>query len=86
MIGDDKIILNHLIIKVYYKVYNTLGPGLLEKAYQKALEIELSKNHKVEYEKRFDVLYEQEIVSTYVPDLLVNGNLTADCPAVAGSR
>ena len=29
------------IIKSYYKVYNTLGYGFLEKVYQKALLIEL---------------------------------------------
>jgi len=31
------------IIKAFYKVYNTLGYGFLEKVYQKALLIELRK-------------------------------------------
>lgn len=70
------------IIKDYYKVYNTLGPGFLEKAYQRALEIELSKNYKVESEKGFDVLYEQELVSTYVPDLLVNDKVIIEVKAI----
>ena len=33
--------LTEQIIKAYYKVYNTLGYGFLEKVYQNALEIEL---------------------------------------------
>jgi GxxExxY protein len=32
------------IIKAYYKVYNTLGFGFLEKVYENALIIELKKN------------------------------------------
>lgn len=32
------------IIKFFYKVYNTLGYGFLEKVYENALIIELKKN------------------------------------------
>ena len=32
------------VIKSYYKVYNTLGYGFLEKVYENALAIELKKN------------------------------------------
>lgn len=32
------------IIKSYFKVYNTLGYGFLEKVYENAMKIELQKN------------------------------------------
>ena len=71
------------IIKAYYKIYNTLGPGLLEKAYQRALGIELNKNHKVDYEKSFDVIYDEEVVSTYIPDLLIDNRVIIETKAVS---
>jgi len=37
------------IIRCYYKVYNTLGYGFLEKVYENALKLELEKaGHKVD--------------------------------------
>lgn len=35
--------ITELIIKAFYKVYNTLGYGFLEKVYRNALTIELRK-------------------------------------------
>ena len=35
--------ITELIIKAFYKVYNTLGYGFLEKVYENAMRIELSK-------------------------------------------
>ena len=32
-----------LILKAFYKVYNTLGYGFLEKVYENAMKIELSR-------------------------------------------
>lgn len=70
------------IIKAFYKVHDTLGPGFLEEAYHKALFVELSKYFKVEMEKEFPVVYETKIVSKYVPDLLVEGKIIIEVKAV----
>ena len=49
------------IIKAFYKVHDTLGPGFLEEAYHNALIIELKKHFtNIESEKEFLVLYESK--------------------------
>lgn len=67
------------------QVLNTLKPGLNEKAYENALVIELKKRgHTVEQQRRFDVLYDGQLVDTLVPDLLVDGLVVVD-PKVASA-
>ncbi|HVS51911.1 MAG TPA: GxxExxY protein [Opitutaceae bacterium] len=67
------------IIGAAMKVLNTLKPGLDEKAYENALVIELRKRgHRVDQQKRFDVLYEGQLVDTLVPDLIVDDLVVAD--------
>ena len=64
--------LTEKIIKAFYKVYNTLGYGFLEKVYLNALLIELLKmGLKTEKEKRVLVFYEGQIVGDYNADLTV---------------
>ncbi len=47
------------IIKAFYKVYNTLGYGFLEKVYENAMIIELKKmDSTVIQQKNIRVLYE----------------------------
>lgn len=66
--------LTNLVIKAFYKVYNTLGYGFLEKVYLNALYYELLKlGLKVEKEKRVLVYYEGEVVGDYYADLTVEG-------------
>lgn len=61
------------IIKCYYKVYNTLGYGFLERVYERALAIELSKaGFEVKCQFPINVFYDNEIVGEYYADLLVN--------------
>jgi GxxExxY protein len=58
------------IIKAFYKVYNTLGYGFLEKVYENALYIELIKmGYSVDKQKRVYVYYEGEVVGDYLSDL-----------------
>lgn len=80
--GTDKIIhseLRQAVIGAAMKVLNTLKPGLDEKAYENALAIELRKRgHGVDRQKRFDVLYEGQVVDTLVPDLIVDDLVIAD--------
>ena len=60
------------IINAYYKVYNTLGYGFLEKVYENSLVAALRKSGlKVEQRKNIKVYYETEEVGDYYADLLV---------------
>jgi GxxExxY protein len=61
------------IIKCFYKVYNTLGYGLLEKVYENAFAIELRKiGFEVKCQFPINVYYESEIVGDYYADIIVN--------------
>jgi len=60
------------IISAFYKVYNTLGYGFLEKVYLNALLIELTKmGLNATKEKRVLVYYEGQVVGDYNADLTV---------------
>jgi GxxExxY protein len=61
------------IIKAFYKVYNELGFGFLEKVYQNALFLELiSMDLHCEKQKQIKVYYNGQIVGEYFADLFVN--------------
>ena len=65
--------LTEKIINAFYKVYNTLGYGFLEKVYENALYHELESNGLVvEKQKQIKVLYEGKKVGDYFADLVVN--------------
>ena len=71
--------LSHSIVGAAITVLNKLKPGLNEKAYENALVIELIKRgHIIEQQRRFDVLYDDIVVDTLVPDLLVDGRVIVD--------
>jgi GxxExxY protein len=60
------------IIGAFYKVYNTLGYGFLEKVYRNAMLIELRRlGLNAESEKRVLVHYGGEIVGDYHADLTI---------------
>jgi GxxExxY protein len=64
--------ITELIIKAFYKVYNTLGYGFLEKVYENALLIELTEmGLLVEKQKKIQVFYEKKEVGVYFADLTV---------------
>ncbi len=61
------------VINVFYKVYNTLGYGFLEKVYENAMRVELRKSgFFVEQQKNIKVFYENEMIGDYYADLLIN--------------
>ncbi len=61
-----------LIIKAFYKVYNTLGHGFLEKVYENSMAIELKKmGLGVSQQVKIDVFYDGEKVGNYFADLVV---------------
>ena len=62
-----------LIIKAFYKVYNHLGYGFLEKVYQNSLLIELRRlNLDCQPLYPIDVFYEKLKVGFYIADIIVN--------------
>jgi len=64
--------ITELIIKAFYKVYNTLGYGFLEKVYENAMLIELEEiGLLVEKQKHIKVYYDKKEVGEYFADLLV---------------
>jgi GxxExxY protein len=61
------------IIKCFFKVYNTLGFGFLEKVYQNALLIELrNEGFQCESQYPIKVYYEHKLVGDYYADIIVN--------------
>ncbi len=72
------------IIKAFYKVYNTLGYGFLEKVYENAMAIELRKmGFDYRQQQRIKVYYENEIVGDYYADLIVNDSVIVELKASA---
>lgn len=70
------------IIKIFYKEYNTLGYGFLEKVYENAMFYELDKNGFFsEKQKRLDVFYEDQKVGVYFPDIIVDGKIIIELKA-----
>lgn len=62
-----------LIIKAFYKVYNHLGYGFLERVYQNALLIELRKlQFGCQPLYPIDVFYDNCKVGFYIADIIVN--------------
>jgi GxxExxY protein len=72
------------IIGAAYKVHSTLGPGLLESAYEVCLEYELlKKGFKVERQKPLPVVYEEvKLDAGYRIDLFVEDAVIVEFKAV----
>jgi len=74
--------LTEKIISAFFKVYNTLGYGFLEKVYENAMVIELRKMGLiVEQQRRINVYYDGIIVGDYFADLIVNELAIAELKA-----
>ena len=75
------------IIATFYKVYNKLGYGFLEKVYENALLIELKKlGYKVESQKEIIVYYDGEEVGKYYSDILVDNKIILELKTVENLR
>lgn len=75
--------LTDIIINAFYKVYNTLGYGFLEKVYRNALIIELTQRGlTVEPEVALTVQYEGKVVGAYFTDIVVNSLVILELKAV----
>jgi GxxExxY protein len=65
-------------------VLNALKPGLDEKLYENALAIELGKRGcRVEQQKSFPVYYDNQLIGTLIPDLIVDDSVIADPKVVS---
>ena len=81
----DKIVLPHLSYKVMgilFKVQNELGPSLLEKYYQRAIEEELKIN-KLKFEKEIPVnlIYRNKKIGKYFLDFIIEDLLVVETKA-----
>lgn len=76
--------ISYLIRRSIFKVYNTLGPGLLESAYEAALAYELRKEKlSVQTQVDFPMLYEEiEIGKAYRLDLIVEEKVIVEVKSV----
>ena len=59
-----------------FKVYNALSGGIQEKIVERALSKELiTQGMNIENQVRIDVIYNNEKVGTYIPDLVINNKI-----------
>lgn len=74
--------LTNKIIKAFYKVYNTLGYGFLEKVYERAMMVELkAMGLKAENQQRVLVYSYGQIVGDYNSDLTVENLVICELKA-----
>ena len=75
------------IIKAFYKVYNSLGYGFLERVYENALHFELtSLGFSAVQQHPIQVFYEQQLVGEYFADMLVNDLIILELKAAEHIR
>ena len=74
--------LTEKIIGIFYKVYNTLGYGFLERIYENAMMIELKREDIPAFSQyAIKVFYEDEIVGEYFADILVDDKVIVEIKA-----
>ncbi len=70
------------IISIFYKVYNTLGYGFLEKVYENVMMYELKKaGIPAVSQSPIAVMYEDEIMGEYFADILVDDKVIVEIKA-----
>ena len=75
-----------IVLKSFYKVYNELGFGFLEKVYENALMIELRNNGlQSSQQSPIKVFYQQTQVGIYFADILVENKIILELKAGEGS-
>jgi len=76
--------LTYQIIGAAMEVHKELGPGFLEKVYEKALIIELTeaRGMPIEVQKSIPLFYKGERIGEHILDILVAGNVILEIKAV----
>ena len=76
--------LTEKVIKAALKVHKQLGPGFIEKIYQRSLEIELEKNNlKAKREKLLELTYEGINIGSDKVDFEIEGKVLVELKAVS---
>lgn len=74
--------ITQVIIGAFYKVYNALGYGFLEKVYVNSLLIELRKSGLIcETQYQITVYYDEQEVGFYIADIIANGCIIIEVKA-----
>jgi len=74
--------LTEKIINIFYRVYNKLGYGFLEKVYENAMMIELKKEGILAIAQApIRVLYDNIIIGEYYADILVDDKVIVEIKA-----
>jgi GxxExxY protein len=77
--------ITELIIKCFYRVYNELGFGFLEKVYQNSLVLELrNAGLFCKAQKQIKVFYQNTVVGEYFADVIVNESVIVELKAAEG--
>ena len=75
--------LTEKIIGIFYRVYNNLGYGFLEKVYENAMMIEFKRDDvSAVFQYPIKVFYEGEVVGEYFTDILVDDKIIVEIKAV----
>ena len=74
--------LTEKIIRIFYRAYNTLGYGFLEKIYENAMIIEFRREGiPAVAQSPIKVLYKNELVGEYYADILVDEKVIVEIKA-----
>jgi len=74
--------LTEKIIKIFYKVYNKLGYGFLEKVYENAMIIEFGREGiPAVVQSPIKVSYEDEVIGEYYADILADDRVIVEIKA-----
>ena len=70
------------IIRIFYKVYNKLGYGFLEKIYENAMMVEMEKENIAAISQApIKVIYDDKILGEYFADISVDGKVIVEIKA-----
>jgi GxxExxY protein len=80
LLGEDQ---TREIIGCAMEVMNVLGHGFLEKVYENALCVEMRlRGISYRQQPHYDVLYKNELVGEYIPDLIVSDSVVVDAKTI----
>ena len=73
----------HRIIGCAFEVLNAIGQGFYEKIYEKAWVVDFKLlGITFNQQRRFDIIYKQNVVGFYVPDLIAFDQIIVDCKTI----
>lgn len=76
--------LSYAIMQAAFEVHNQLGPGLLEKLYERALVLELTAHgYRVEQQKEIVAKYKNQVIGKHILDLIVEDSIVLELKATS---